>query len=313
MGTHPASSRNRADSLGVSPQMVELTQRIHVLAASESTTVLLTGELGVGRRFVARMIHQLSARVGSPFLSVNARARPDPDLESTVFGAGDGAPGVLEQAGMGTAFFAEVDALPAETQRRLMDSLQSNCFRRTNGATDIPLGARIIAGTERSLEEEVRAGRFQEDLYLRLSVVLLPIPPMRDRSVEDKTQLVHHFATALGRELRGRPCEIDSAALAKLLDYPWPGNVRELRNVIERAIIIAGDDQEIKNHHLPVEVRGRRAADGARRILSLADLERLHIERTLKYRKGNRTVAARELGIARATLIKKIKTYNVDL
>ena len=293
--------------------MVELTQRIHVLAASESTTVLLTGELGVGRRFVARMIHQLSARVGSPFLSVNARALPGPDPESTVFGAGDGTPGILEQAGVGTAFFAEVDALPAETQRRLMDSLQSSRFRRTNGATDIPLGARIIAGTERSLEEEVRAGRFEEDLYLRLSVVLLPIPPMRDRSVEDKTQLVHHFVTELGRELRGRPCEIDSAALAKLLDYPWPGNVRELRNVIERAIIIAGDDQEIKNHHLPVEVRGRRAADGVARILSLADLERLHIERTLKYRKGNRTVAARELGIARATLIKKIKTYNLDL
>lgn len=313
MGTHSASSRNRADSLGVSPQMVELTQRIHVLAASESTTVLLTGELGVGRRFVATMIHQLSARVGSPFLSVNARTLPDPDLESTVFGTGDGTPGILEQAGAGTAFFAEVDALPAKMQRRLMDSLQSNCFRRTNGATDIPLGARIIAGTERSLEEEVRAGRFQEDLYLRLSVVLLPIPPMRDRSVEDKTQLVHHFVTALGRELRGRPYEIDSAALAKLLDYPWPGNVRELRNVIERAIIIAGDDQEIKSHHLPVEVRGRRAADGAARILSLADLERLHIERTLKYRKGNRTVAARELGIARATLIKKIKAYNLAL
>jgi DNA-binding NtrC family response regulator len=293
--------------------MVELTQRIHVLAASDSTTVLLTGELGVGRRFVAKMIHQLSTRAGCPFLSVNSRAVPGPDLENTVFGEGDATPGILEQAGTGTAFLAEVDALPAGTQQRLLNALQSSCFRRTNGVADIPLGARIIAGTERSLEEEVRAGRFQEDLYLRLSVVLLPIPPMRDRSVEDKTQLVHHFVTVLGRELRGHPREIDAAALAKLLDYPWPGNVRELRNVIERAIIVAGDDQEIKSHHLPVEVRGRRASDGATRILSLADLERLHIERTLKFRKGNRTVAARDLGIARATLIKKIKSYNLDL
>ena len=194
-----------------------------------------------------------------------------------------------------------------------MKVLETRTFRRLGGTRDISVDVRLIAATNRQLQADVESGRFREDLYYRLSVMPLMIPAVRDRSREDRLALITRIMGDLRKELPEAPGTLTSEALERLLGYPWPGNVREMRNVLERAIILGRGQPAVSVEHLPGEFRARPGIGDRRHTpLSQDDLERQHIERTLKHHSGNRTRAAQELGISRATLINKIKRYAIN-
>ena len=191
--------------------------------------------------------------------------------------------------------------------------LETKTFRRLGGTREISVDVRLITATNRQLQAEVEAGRFREDLYYRLSVMPLMLPAVRDRSREDRLSLITRIMSDLRKELPEAPGTLTSEALERLLGYTWSGNVREMRNVLERAMILGRGQPAVSVEHLPGEFRARPGIGDRRHTpLSLDDLERQHIERTLKHHGGNRTRAAQELGISRATLINKIKRYAIN-
>jgi DNA-binding NtrC family response regulator len=310
------------DSLGVSPGMRELARQIELLAASERSTVLLTGESGTGKGWVARVVHHLSPRASGPFVEVNCGGLSANFLDSELFGHEKGAftdakerkQGLFELADHGTIFLDEIGDLAPELQPKLLKVLETKTFRRLGGTREMTVDARLIAATNHDLISDVQAGRFREDLYYRLSVMPLNLPPIRDRSRDDRLALLTRLVVDLGPQMRGCPSACSAEALDRLLSAPWPGNVREMRNVVERAMILARGAAQIGLEHLPADLRrGGGGGDRRHSALSLADVERLQIERALKYHAGNRTRAAVELGISRATLINKIKTYGLNL
>ncbi len=190
--------------------------------------------------------------------------------------------------------------------------LETKTFRRLGGTREITVDVRLVAATNKELQAEVERGQFREDLYYRLSVMPLMLPALRDRSKEDRLALITRLMTDLRSELPDGPPTLSSEVLERLLAYGWPGNVREMRNVLERALILGRGAPAVSVEHLPGEFRARPGIGDRRHTpLSLEDLERQHIERTLKHHTGNRTRAAIELGISRATLINKIKRYNL--
>ncbi|HEV8123006.1 MAG TPA: sigma-54 dependent transcriptional regulator [Gemmatimonadales bacterium] len=308
------------DSLGRSPAMQEFARQVGLLAQSERTTVLLIGESGTGKGWVARMIHNLSIRAKAPFVEVNAGGLSATFLDSELFGHEKGAftdakdrkQGLFEIADHGTIFLDEIGDLALELQPKLLKVLETKTFRRLGGTRELTVDVRLIAATNKDVSTEVETGRFREDLYYRLSVMPLQLPPVRDRSREDRLNLISRLMNDLRTQVPGGPTAISPDGLERMLGYSWPGNVREMRNVLERALILAQGKQEIGVEHLPGEFRAR-AGPGDRRHnpLSLDDLERQHIERTLRHHAGNRTRAAVELGISRATLINKIKRYSI--
>jgi DNA-binding NtrC family response regulator len=308
------------DSLGVSPGMRELARHVELLAASDRTTVLLTGESGTGKGWVARIIHRLSARTSGAFVEVNCGGLSATFLDSELFGHEKGAftdakerkQGLFELADRGTIFLDEIGELALELQPKLLKVLETKTFRRLGGTREITVDVRLIAATNRDLLSDVKAGRFREDLYYRLSVMPIQLPAVRDRTREDRLALLTHILAALHGELPTCPAVCTSEALDRLLSAPWPGNIREMRNVVERAMILGQSAPAIGVEHLPADLR---KGGGERRHVaqSLADVERQQIERSLKFHSGNRTRAAQELGISRATLINKIKTYALDL
>src|SRR5207249_3306808 len=275
------------ESLGVSPAIRELGRQVELLSASERSTVLLTGESGTGKGWVARVIHHLSPRAGGPFIEVNCGGLSATFLESELFGHEKGAftdakerrQGLFELADRGTIFLDEIGDLAPELQPKLLKVLETKTFRRLGGTRELTVDVRLVAATNRDLMAEVRAGRFREDLYYRLSVT-------------------------------------SAEALDRHLSAPWPGNVREMRNVVERAMILARGAGQIGLEHLPSDLRrsgGSGGGDRRHQPQALAEVERVHIEKTLKFHGGNRTRAALELGISRATLINKIKVYGLDV
>jgi len=308
------------DSLGRSPAMQEFARQVGLLAQSERTTVLLIGESGTGKGWVARMIHNLSIRSKAPFVEVNAGGLSATFLDSELFGHEKGAftdakdrkQGLFEIADHGTIFLDEIGDLALELQPKLLKVLETKTFRRLGGTRELTVDVRLIAATNKDVSSEVETGRFREDLYYRLSVMPLALPPVRDRSREDRLNLITRLMNDLRTQVPGGPTAISADGLERMLGYNWPGNVREMRNVLERAMILAQGKPEIGVEHLPGEFRAR-AGPGDRRHnpLSLDDLERQHIERTLRHHSGNRTRAAVELGISRATLINKIKRYSI--
>jgi transcriptional regulator with PAS, ATPase and Fis domain len=190
--------------------------------------------------------------------------------------------------------------------------LETKTFRRLGGTREITVDVRLVAATNKNLQAEVEGGRFREDLYYRLSVMPLTMPALRDRSREDRMALITRLMGDLRSELPDGPAALSGEVLERLLSYPWPGNVREMRNVLERALILGRGQPAVSVEHLPGEFRARAGVGDRRHTpLSLEDLERQHIERTLKHHTGNRTRAAIELGISRATLINKIKRYSI--
>jgi len=318
----PAGGRDDPlESLGVSPAMRHFADQVRLLAASERTTVLLTGESGTGKGWVARLIHELSERAQGPFVEVNCGGLSATFLDSELFGHEKGAytdakerkQGLFELADRGTIFLDEIGELAIELQPKLLKVLESKTFRRLGGIRELTVDVRLVAATNRDLLNDTKTGRFREDLYYRLSVMPLHLPAVRERSREDRLALLTRILGDQARQLPGCPAACSSEALERLLNAPWPGNVREMHNVLERAMILSRGMPEIGVPHLPGDMQQRRAGDRRYQPLSLADVERTQIERALRHHDGNRTRAAAELGISRATLINKIKTYGLDL
>jgi two-component system response regulator AtoC len=308
------------ESLGASSAMQDFAHQVALLAQSERTTVLLTGESGTGKGWVARLIHELGPRAREPFVEVNCAGLNATFLDSELFGHEKGAftdakdrkQGLFEIADKGTIFLDEIGDLAPELQPKLLKVLETKTFRRLGGTREITVDVRLIAATNKDLQAEVEAGNFREDLYYRLSVMPLMLPAVRERAREDRLALLTRLLTDLRKELPDSPLQLSTEALERLLAYAWPGNVREMRNVLERALILGRGQTAINVEHLPGEFRARPGVGDRRHTpLSLDDLERQHIERTLKHHQGNRTRAAAELGISRATLINKIKRYTI--
>ncbi|HXY20560.1 MAG TPA: sigma-54 dependent transcriptional regulator [Gemmatimonadales bacterium] len=309
------------DVLGVSKPMRDLARQLVLLAESDRTTVLITGESGSGKGWVARLLHRLSGRREAPFVDVNCAGLSATFLDSELFGHEKGAftdakdrkQGLFEIADHGTLFLDEIAELAPELQPKVLKAIEEKSFRRLGGTREIQVDVRLIAATNHDISDAVRRGRFREDLYYRLNVIPLHLPPLRERAREDRLALLRRLFAELRAELPDSPADFTTEVLERLLDYAWPGNIREMRNVLERALILARGAERLGAEHLPAEVGRRQAPAPAREAASLAEVERRHIERTLRRHGGNRTRAAEELGISRATLINKIKVYALDV
>ncbi len=294
------------------------------VAASENTTVLVRGESGVGKEVVAQAIHAQSARSDAPFLAINCTALPETLLESELFGHEKGAftdarerkLGLLELADCGTVLLDEIGDLPPGAQAKLLRFLETRTFKRVGGVRDTSVDVRVIASTNKDLEAAVRDGSFRRDLFYRLNVVPIVIPPLRDRA-DDVEPLAAYFLEQMTTSIRRPARTLSKDALGMLARYAWPGNVRELRNVIERATILE-ESSEILPEHLPDELRlGSRALDlepgytlpaGG---IDLEQLERDLIKQALDQASGNKTRAASLLGMTRDTLRYRLEKYEL--
>ncbi|MBM4186990.1 MAG: sigma-54-dependent Fis family transcriptional regulator [Gemmatimonadetes bacterium] len=313
--------RHGLDSLGTSNAMKQVAQQIGLHAQSDRTTILVQGEAGVGKAWAARLIHDLGSRAKKPFFEVRCTGMNAAYLESLLFGHEQGVfveaterrRGLMETADGGTVLLREIGDLPAEVQPKLLRALESRTFRRLGGSDDIVVDTRLMVTARRPLSEDVAAERLREDLFYRLSVMPLHVPPVRDRSQEDKLGLITSIHQDLRLELPEGPAQLAVDVHERFLGYSWPGNVREMGNVLERSMLVARGQVTINVEHLPGEFRARSGVGDRRHTpMTLEALEQQHIDRTLRYHGGNRTRAAKELGISRATLINKIKLYNIS-
>jgi DNA-binding NtrC family response regulator len=300
----------------------EVAETIGSLASSPATSVLIQGETGTGKGVAARLIHEASARASSSFVDLNCATLTPEFLESELFGHEKGAftdakdfkRGMLELAHGGSLFLDEIGELAPSVQAKLLKVIEDKRFRRLGGTSPILVDTRIIAASNADLEREARAGRFRSDLFYRLNVMTLVIPPLRQRR-DDILPLAHDFLEEFGgagvprKELRLTP-----EAEAALQAYSWPGNIREMRNVMERAaLLVRGSTIGVENLPGGLLLRGRRAQDaGSSDDLSLEAVERAHIARILRLCEGSRSQAARLLGIHRSTLLEKIGRYKLE-
>jgi two-component system response regulator AtoC len=310
--------------LAKSPQMVEIFRTIQKIADFK-TTVLVSGESGVGKELVARAIHARSTRKGAPFVAINCGAIPENLLESELFGHKRGAftdatsdrRGLFEEAHGGTLLLDEIGELPLNLQVKLLRVLQEESIRKLGDTKDVKVDVRIITATHRDLAAEAKAGRFREDLFYRINVLPIAIPPLRQRR-EDIHLLLDHFVARnnarLGTHIRG----LAPDARKLLMDYSWPGNVRELENTIERAMVLA-DAEILQATDLPERIREAldpvqmQLASGELSIKkTVAAIEETLIRRALTKTKGNRTRAAEVLEISHRALLYKIKDYRIS-
>src|SRR5216117_2891160 len=305
--------------VGQSPAMLEVYKLMARVAASEAT-VLVQGESGTGKEVVARAIHQNGAEAAGPFVAVNCAAIPGNLLESELFGHEKGSftgaitrkIGRFEQAGSGTLFLDEVADMSLALQAKILRAVQEREIERVGGEETIPVDVRLIAATNRDLREQITQGRFREDLYYRLAVVMIRLPRLADRG-DDLVLLTAYFVRQFAERYRKQVRAISDRALDLLRNHAWVGNVRELRNVIERAVIVTADDT-LRAEHLPDELRGEEASlpdrpEGA--LLTLAEVEARHIARVLAHTNGQIGAAAEVLGIHRNTLTRKMKEYGL--
>jgi DNA-binding NtrC family response regulator len=309
--------------IGHSPKMIEVYKEIALVAPSRST-VLITGESGVGKELVARALHRNSPRSGGPFVAVNCGAITESLLESELFGHVKGSftgavndkQGLFEEANGGTIFLDEIGETSPGVQVKLLRVLQESEIRRVGGSRSVRVDVRVLAATNRDLESEVKENRFREDLYYRLSVVALRVPPLRDRS-EDLPLLAAH-ALRRARGAGARATTISEAAVALLAQYYWPGNVRELENTIEHAALYARG-AVITPEDLPEKIRKHDRSDSNRTdpllegLPSLEELERRYLIHVLQSVGGSRTRAAEVLGIDRRTLYRMAERYAINL
>jgi two-component system response regulator HydG len=329
MNTIPATgpaARNRTihrDLLGATPRMQRLFRLVQRVAPSEST-VLITGASGTGKELVARAIHLQSTRAAGPFVPVNCGALPDTLIESELFGYARGAftgaaterQGLIEEADAGTLFLDEIGETPLNTQVKLLRFLESNEIRRLGENEFRIVDTRVIAATNQDLAVRVADGRFREDLYYRLNVVNLEIPPLRDRK-EDVPLLARYFLERYKAFAEKDVTGFSPDAQTLLLRYDYPGNVRELENAIQRAVTLC-DTNIIQASDLPPvfsipPMLKEGVEPGAERdTWSMAEVEREHITRVLKRHGGNLVHTARQLGISRTTLWRKIKQYGIE-
>ncbi len=306
--------------IGLSKPMRAVFKLVRTLATNEAS-VIITGESGTGKEVVAQTIHAMGSRSSGPFVAVNSAAIPEGLIESEIFGHERGSftgalsarPGCFEQADGGTLFLDEIGEMPAQLQPKLLRILEEGSVRRLGGRREIPFDVRVMAATNRSPEEAVRSGILRRDLYYRLNVFTIDMPPLRQRE-GDVELLMRHFVdlfnTKHGSEVEGASTE----AAELLAKYPWPGNVRELRNVIERGVILARRGW-LEAVHLPPYVR---RPDGAARTsivlpagVSAAEAEKILLLETLQQVGNNKAEAARQLGLDAKTIRNKLKTYGV--
>ncbi len=306
---------------GVSPAIVELRRHI-LLAAPTDSRVLITGPNGSGKEVVARLLHRHSRRAAGPFVALNCAAIPAELIESELFGHTKGAftgaveakRGKFELADGGTLFLDEVGDMSLLTQAKVLRVLQESRFTRLGGATEIKVDVRVIAATNKDLEAEIAAGRFRQDLYFRLNVIPIRVPPLAERR-EDIPLLVETFMTKLGKRMGIKPKKVTPEAVEALLAYPWPGNVRELRNLVERLLIMV-PGEEVTPADLPM-----RLAEGKvfwpSRPLPLKQareaFEREYIAQVLKACEQNMSQAARILGLERSHLYRKVKALGLKV
>ncbi len=308
-------------AIGRSAKMRDIARQIELLATSDTTTVLLLGETGTGKGWAAHLIHSLSRRASAPMVEINCAGLSATFLDSELFGHEKGAftdakeqkRGLFEVAHTGTVLLDEIGDLAPELQPKLLKALESRRFRRLGGTREIEVDVRLIAATNHDLAARVKEGKFREDLYYRLSVLPLQLPALRDRAPDDIADLAVRLLLDLRRRIGRGPARFSPEAMAVVTRYPWPGNIRELRNVLERALIMSPDTEQLLPAHLPPEVLlASKTEQGASEVdLSLEEVERRHITRVLAHQGGNRSRAARALGISRATLYEKLHKYGL--
>jgi DNA-binding NtrC family response regulator len=306
--------------IGESPVMKEIFEIVQQVAPTRAT-VLIGGESGTGKELVAKAIHQLSPRAKQPFVTVHCAALAPTLLESELFGHEKGAftgaherrVGRFEQAQGGTLFLDEIGEIDATIQVKLLRFLGERTFERVGSNKTLTADVRLIAATNKNLEELVKAGKFREDLFFRLRVVEINLPSLRERTGDIPLlaqKFLREFAAENGKTLN----DFTADALQLLLNYPWPGNVRELRTAIEHAIVLCRGEK-ISARDLPPSVRGGRAGETQsppQKALTVRDAEKQLIMRALKETDGNRTLAAKKIGMSRRTFHRKLHTYHLE-
>ncbi len=302
-----------------SKKMVDVVTTARRVAPLDRTTILLTGESGVGKGLLARAIHYNSGRAEEQFIELNCAAIPDSLMESELFGYEPGAftdarrrkIGLLEKADRGTFFLDEIADMPLPLQAKILNVLEEQSFTRLGGTNQISVDVRIVAATNRNLQVEIEQGNFREDLFYRLNVVPITIPPLRERK-EDVIPLALAFIEEFNIELHRSFKGLSQNAATALINYEWPGNVRELRNIIER-IMALHQAEEILIEHLPSEITEDRIVEPVieeqieKEFITLDELETRYIKEVLKYTGGNKSRAARILGIHPTSLFRKTK------
>jgi two-component system response regulator AtoC len=329
-----ASRRGAPQIIGEDPKLKQVTLALHRAAATD-TTVLLEGESGTGKELFARALHVLSARAEGPFVAINCAAIPENLLETELFGYEKGAftgaanrkPGKFELAHRGTLFLDEIGELPLALQAKILRALEERRFERVGGTSSLHVDVRVVAATNRNLKAAVAARQYREDLYFRLSVFPILIPPLRERP-GDIQMLARFFIERFCRDLNKKPLALAPSAIDQLLAYSWRGNVRELQNCIERAVILTEGDT-IHSRHLNLTMHDRdpamssedidpwsqidlsgSMADASRRVL--ADVERRKIVQALKEASGNPGLAAEILQVSFKTLQAKLRDYQIS-
>ncbi|MBS1854003.1 MAG: sigma 54-interacting transcriptional regulator [Acidobacteria bacterium] len=324
--TEEAAPQKR-EVIAESPPMREVMNFVRRVSASEATTILLEGENGTGKDLIAKTLHYQSHRQAEPFIAINCAAIPETLLESELFGYEKGAftdaraqkRGIFELADKGTLFLDEIGEIPLMLQAKLLRVLEEQSFRRLGGLKDIKLDLRVIAATNKNLREAVKEGAFRQDLYFRLNVIQILIPPLRDRA-EDILPLARFFVEHYNRKFKRNIEGVSDGAGKLLMQHDWPGNVRELRNAIERAMILE-ESAYITAGSMPISISrpdgSMTAASAAAPAempgdgLSLEDNERFLLVKALEKTDGNQTQAARLLRITRDTLRYKMKKFNL--
>ena len=311
--------------IGESPEIRKTFDLISKIAKSDATTIFINGESGTGKDLVAKVIHYQSSRTGSPFMEINCTALPDTLVESELFGYEKGAftdakttkKGLFELADGGTVFLDEIGDMKPSTQAKLLKVIENKSFKRIGGTKDIVVDVRIIAATNKLMQEEVRKGNFREDLYYRLRVIPITLPPLRDRG-DDVLLLSKFFIDSFNKEFKKNVKGLSKMTMKSFKDYPWHGNVRELKNVIERAMILEAEDQ-ILPEHLPMELSSKEVQiQNVKGIdikipaggIDIESVEKELIRQALDSTRGNQTRAAKLLNLTRDTLRYRMQKFG---
>jgi two-component system NtrC family response regulator len=294
-------------------QSIELAKRV----APTDATVLLLGETGTGKEVFAQAIHNGSKRAGKPFMALNCSAFGKDILESEIFGHKAGAftgatkdkRGLIEEASTGTLFLDEIGEMHIELQSKLLRVLETSEFIKVGDTKPTKVNVRIIAATNRDLQEDARQGKFREDLYYRLNVFSISLPPLRERK-KDIPALAQSFLKIFAQKTNAKVTSMSKEFLDQLQRHDWKGNIRELKNVMERAVILANTN-ELTTENLPLDIKTASASSHTLSAFDLASVEKLHIQRVLNHTKGNKTETARLLNIGLTTLYRKIEEYGL--
>jgi two-component system response regulator AtoC len=317
------ATRGMGELLGSSPVMLELKELLARVAESQAS-VLVTGESGTGKEVVARLLHQKGPRADKPFLALNCAAMPEHLIESELFGHVRGAftdaktdkVGLFVQANHGTLFLDEIGDMPLGLQPKLLRVLEERKLRPVGGGKEIPVDLRLISATHRDLEDAIVQGQFREDLYFRLNVIQMALPPLRARG-NDVLLIAQSFIETFAKQSGKAVVGLSPEAAERLSSYAWPGNVRELRNAVERAVALT-QHESITVDDLPERIRAYKvshvlvASQDPEELVNLAEVEKRYIARVLVAVGGNKSSAAKILGIDRTTLYKKLQQYKIS-